>query len=166
MIVLAVDPGSEQSAFVLYDAEKNIIPTMGLKENEILVNILESCEVHEKKHTHVVIEYPAPRGQPMYTQLVKTIWWIGRFEQAMGIDAHHMDRKDVKMTLCGSTRAKDANVRAALISRFKASGGGKTPEIGTKSNPGPLYGVKKDIWAALAVAITFADPEYQRRVYA
>ena len=58
------------------------------------------------------------------------------------------------MHLCGNNSAKDSNVRQALIDRFPRSGGGKTPQIGTKGDPGPLYGIKKDEWAALGVAIT------------
>ena len=61
------------------------------------------------------------------------------------------------MHLCNSVRAKDSNVRQALLDRFPATGGGKTPQIGTKSKPGPLYGFSKDMWAALGVALTFAN---------
>jgi hypothetical protein len=58
-------------------------------------------------------------------------------------------RLKVKLHLCHDSRAKDANIRAALIDRF-----GKP---GTKKNPGALYGVTRDLWSALAVAITFWD---------
>jgi hypothetical protein len=41
-------------------------------------------------------------------------------------------------------RAKDANIRQALIDKLGA--------VGTKKAPGPLYGISGHLWAALAVA--------------
>ena len=55
------------------------------------------------------------------------------------------------MRLCNSMRAKDANVRQAILDRF----GGKAAAIGRKRQPGPLYGIAGDLWAALAVGITW-----------
>jgi len=43
-------------------------------------------------------------------------------------------------------KAKDANIRQALID--------KLGPVGTKKSPGPLWGVKSHIWSALAVAVT------------
>ena len=71
-------------------------------------------------------------------------------------------RLDVKLHLCKDSRAKDANIRQALLDRFPATGGGKTPQIGTKAQPGPLYGIKSHLWAALGVAVTFADKQEGR----
>jgi hypothetical protein len=48
-------------------------------------------------------------------------------------------------------KAKDANIRQALIDIY----GGNDKAIGNKKTPGPLYGIKGDLWAALAVAVTF-----------
>ena len=79
------------------------------------------------------------------------------WESATGTKPQQVYRKDVKMHLCGSMRAKDTNIRQAIIDRYPASGGGKCPQIGTKKEPGPLYGVSKDIWSALAVAITYSE---------
>jgi len=63
------------------------------------------------------------------------------------------------MHLCKNNRAKDANIRQALLDRFPATGGGKAPQIGTKKQPGPLYGVTSHLWSALAVAVTWADTQ-------
>jgi hypothetical protein len=58
-------------------------------------------------------------------------------------------RKDEKMNLCHSMKAKDANIRQALIDRFGV--------VGTKKSPGWFYGVSKDVWAAIAVGVTYHD---------
>jgi hypothetical protein len=64
-----------------------------------------------------------------------------------------LPRKDVKLHLCGSPRAKDANIRQALLDRY----GGKEKAIGSKHQRGPLYGIRSHLWAALAVAVTYQE---------
>ena len=58
-------------------------------------------------------------------------------------------RKDEKINLCGNMKAKDSNIRQALIDRFGV--------VGTKKNPGWFYGVSKDVWQAIAVGVTYYD---------
>jgi len=60
----------------------------------------------------------------------------------------------VKLHLTQTRRAKDANIRQALIDRY---GPGKALAVGLKATPGPLYGLTGDCWSALAVAVTAAD---------
>ena len=89
-------------------------------------------------------------------EVFETVYWIGRFaERAIQLDhaAERVFRRDVKLHLCGNSRAKDANIRQALIDRY----GGKEQAIGRKASQGPLYGLSGDCWSALAVAVTFAE---------
>jgi hypothetical protein len=74
--------------------------------------------------------------------------WIGRFQQAWADpdDVRFITRHQVKIHLCGSMRAKDPNVRQAVLDLLG--------EPGTKKKPGATYGVKSHAWSALAVAIT------------
>jgi len=156
--VFAIDPGPKQSAYVLLKYGWQILDK-GLMDNHDLVSMVSAWNFDVHPHTSkLAIEYPRPRGQPMYTQLVDTICWIGRFIQASRReDWLRVDRLKVKMELCGSARANDAAIRAAVLSRYPAIGGGRLGQVGTKKDPGPLYGVRKDIWAALAVAITVSS---------
>ena len=85
---------------------------------------------------------------------IQTILWTGRFvEAAKPLPVYLLRRRMVKIHLCGSSRATDANVRAALVDRF----GGKDAAIGRKATPGPLYGITSHLWAALAAAVTLYD---------
>jgi hypothetical protein len=102
------------------------------------------------------IEMIASYGLPVGAEVFETCLWIGRLQERMllgYLDAKLIYRKDVKLHLCGTPRAKDANIRQALIDRY----GGKTKAIGNKKTPGPLYGIKSHGWAALALAVTYYD---------
>ena len=158
MRLLAIDPGPEKTAWVEFDSDRFEILDKAIEQNRQVADMLM-----REAYGAVAIEYPRPRGQPMYTQLVDTICWIGRFANACNEKWVRVDRKDVKMTICGNTRATDSHIRAALISIFderlqKNKGrGGNIPAIGNKAFPGPLLGVSKDLWAALAVAVTWTE---------
>lgn len=64
-------------------------------------------------------------------------------------------RKDEKMTLCGSMKAKDSNIKQELINRY-AKHDFKSGK-GTKNNPDTFYGVAKDVWQAIAVGVTYYE---------
>jgi hypothetical protein len=63
-----------------------------------------------------------------------TVLWIGRFIEAWHGGYRLICRRQVKLHLCESARANDANIRAALIDRF---GPGKDKAVGSKGTPGP-----------------------------
>lgn len=160
MRILAIDPGSEQSAMVVYDTDTDRPIWSEIWANEdIVVNMLPMAGTTEKPMDRLAIEMVASYGMPVGREVFETCVWIGRFMQAWPryksqTTIERIFRKDVKMHLCHSMRATDANIRAALLDRF---GPGKDKAVGTKKNPGPLFGIKKDLWAALAVAVTYSD---------
>jgi hypothetical protein len=85
-------------------------------------------------------------------EVFDTVWWAGRFAEAcQRVPVVMLPRRAVKLALCADSRAKDANIRQALIDRF----GGKDAAIGRKAAPGPLYGISRDMWSALAIAVTY-----------
>ena len=151
--ILAIDPGPEQSAFVLWDGSrvihKDILP------NDMLIGFLWEF-AHEGECDILAIEMIACFGMAVGRETFETCVWIGRFMQMWleGSDRQEssilrIPRGDIKMHLCRSMRAKDANVRQALIDRFGAPG--------TKKAPGALYGVTSHCWAALALAVCAFD---------
>lgn len=149
-IVLALDPGPAQSGWVEFDGER--VLDCGVMPNAQLLALLP----HDQRADLLAIEMIASYGMPVGREVFETCLWIGRFQQAwtQPDEVRLVYRKDVKMLLCGSSRAKDPNVRQALIDLFPATGGGATPQIGTKAKRGPLYGVSTHAWPALGVAVT------------
>jgi hypothetical protein len=150
-VILAIDPGTTQSGWVLYDGDR--VSDSGVLDNPtVLKNLLGDWRVMAQ---HLAIEMIASYGMPVGREVFETVVWIGRFQQAWGEpDAVRLVyRRDVKLHLCGTSKAKDPNVRQALLDLFPRSGGGATPQVGTKSQPGPLYGVSTHAWPALAVAV-------------
>ncbi len=156
-VVLAIDPGSEQSAWIAYDAGTGRPRAFAKQPNEVLLAQLRAGVSPDAEV--VVIEWTAPRGMPASAQLFETLWWAGQFaEAAHSVRVERLLRSDVKRHLCGTTAAKDSNVIAALVDRF-GSAGGRRAAVGVKSAPGPLYGVHADVWQALALAVTWQDLE-------
>jgi len=150
VIVLAIDPGNEHSAYVLHSPKK-LVAHGKLTNEQMLARLADARAVA----SHLAIEMIASYGMPVGKEVFETCVWIGRFVQAwLGAGPHtFVYRREVKLHLCNSSRAKDGNVRTALLDRW----GGKATAVGKKASPGPLYGVSSDVWAALGVAVTFAD---------
>lgn len=72
----------------------------------------------------------ASYGMAVGKEVFETCVWIGRFIEIArfkNIEVEYIYRKDEKMNLCNSMKAKDSNIRQALIDRFG--------EVGTKKNP-------------------------------
>lgn len=139
MKIIAIDPGTTKSAYVIYDKD---LKEIGIAENQAIITMLEGepAEV-------LAIEMIASMGMILGQTSYETCVWIGRFIQAFPGSYSLVYRREVKREICGSPHAGDANIRQALIDKFGPAG--------TKKEPGPTYGIKKDMWAALAVAVTF-----------
>jgi hypothetical protein len=146
-MILGIDPGNEKSAYVLWDGQR-------VRDRNILKNesILDLAGVAKSEECAIGIEMISSYGMPVGREVFETCVWIGRFIQAMG-ETNMIYRHEIKTHFCNSQRAKDGNIRQALLDRF----GGKEKAIGKKKSPGPLYGIKGDEWAALAVALCLQD---------
>ena len=143
--VLAIDPGSARSAWLRFDGGRP--QGFGITANDILVRALRTGGLPDV----VVIEKIESYGMAVGAEVFDTAWWSGRFaEAAARVPVVMLPRRAVKLALCGDSRAKDANIRQALIDRF-----GGSAAIGRKVAPGPLYGISRDVWSALAIAVTY-----------
>lgn len=151
--ILAIDPGTLQSGWCVVSG--GAIVAAGVTPNAEMLAYLQRPHFAASGY-RIAIEMVASYGMPVGREVFETVRWIGRMQQAWHSPetAELVYRKDVKMHLCGSTKAKDSNIRQAILDLFPLTGGGKTPQIGTKGAPGPLYGISSHAWAALAVAIT------------
>jgi hypothetical protein len=173
--IIAIDPGQHKSGVVRYDAEAHCVESASLLSNEAIHAMLR-CSGDDD--AQLVMERLQSRGNIAGTSTFETIEWYGRFREAWEFSARRDEtrkvaavfRRDVQITLCGGTtyrhpdtgkhlKVGDTEVRRAVIDRFPADGGGSRPQIGTKKQPGPLHGVGKDMWSAVAVAITYAERE-------
>ena len=140
--MIALDPGTSHTAFVQYD--NCLIVDHGHVSNAEIRQILISRE-----YTSVACEMIASYGMAVGASTFETCVWIGRFIEVSRVDVELIFRKDIKLFLCGTMRAKDANIRQALIDKIGPQG--------TKKTPGPTYGIKSHTWAALAVAVYAAE---------
>jgi hypothetical protein len=148
-VILAIDPGPAESGFAILRFGQ--VRDSGTLRNEDLIARLPAyaaAEDHEAGRYTLAIEMIASYGMAVGREVFETCVWIGRFQQAWHDPeaVRLIYRKDVKMHLCGSPRAKDPNIRQALIDLLGAPG--------TKAKPGPTYGVRSHAWPALAVAVT------------
>ena len=158
-IIFAVDPGNTESGFALVKMPKFELLDFGKLENEIL---LQKIPIIVGEADHFAIEMVASYGMPVGKDVFETCVWIGRFIQAameaeLPMRHHFVYRKDEKLCLCFDSRAKDSNIRQALIDRY-AKFDFKSGK-GTKKTPDTFYGVAKDVWQAIAVAVT----HYERK---
>ena len=153
--IVAIDPGQKKSGIVVFDGVKVIYRNAEMPNDLLVVKLAGSWSGSSAQLTHLAIEMVDSYGMAVGASVFETVLWTGRFVQAFGAERCTLIyRKDVKLFLCNSMRAKDANVRRAVLDIFPAIGGGKTPQIGTKKDPGPLYGVTSHAMSALAVALT------------
>lgn len=141
-VIFAIDPGTTRSAYVLWDG--SAITGMAIEPNPVLLADIRRLANWD---VTLVLEMVEGRGMPVGQETFTTCVWSGRFLQAFLADdperSHHLIyRREVKLQLCGSARAKDPNVRQALLDRL-----GKDA----------CRGVAKDLWAALALVVTHED---------
>jgi hypothetical protein len=141
--ILAIDPGTIKSGWVLYDGQA--VVDYGVEDNKAVLSLVRSVD---PRNVTLAVEMVASYGMAVGREVFETCVWIGRFVQAWHDPeaVRLVYRKDVKLHLCGSPRAKDANIRQALINLVGPQG--------TKKSPGPTYGVTSHVWPALGVAVT------------
>lgn len=156
-MIIAIDPGSDESAFTLIDDVLKPIEFGKVKNEELLERLIYF------PRQHFAIEMVASYGMAVGKEVFDTVFWIGRFwEKAIFPNKQLIYRKDEKMNLCHSMRANDANITQALADRFAYGIPNKVK--GTKKNPGPFFGFAGDVWQAYAVGVTYHDLYLKKKV--
>ena len=155
MKILGIDPGTTESGWVIYDTENHSIIDNGISENNETIELIDTMDFDV-----MAIEMVASYGKPVGKETFETVYWIGRFAEkarSFGISVERYYKKtDINPAICFNSNVKDAMIRRALLDMFPKTGGGKEPSIGTKKQPGALYGINSHMFPALAVALTHA----------
>ena len=148
--MIAIDPGTYESAYVELDGVR--VLDAQIQPNEQVIEYLRDKGTGELLAIEKVMSY----GMAVGASVFRTVFWSGRFVEAYDGPFQEVPRLAVKLFLCKDSKAKDANIRQALIDMY---GPTKQQAIGTKREPGPLHGFKSHLWAALAVGITAQQKE-------
>lgn len=156
--VIGIDPGNEKSAWVDLEFDRSLtcpvhISGHGIEDNCEVMQILSR---NSSGWEFVAIERIAGMGMAVGDTVFETVFWTGRFYEATQSPVQRIKRHEVKMALCGNTRAKDSNIRQRIIDLF---GGAQETKKG-----GILHGIKADEWQALAVALTFIAQMEERNL--
>lgn len=152
MRVLALDPGDAQTGYCFIDVD-TLRPLRFGKEDNQSVLLLVQLEAYDL----LVSERVASYGMAVGRNVFETCEWVGRYTQASHAPVVYIYRQEEKIHICHDSRAKDSNIRRALIDRF-AQHDLKNGR-GTKKKPDWFYGFKKDVWAAYAAGITYIEKE-------
>lgn len=170
--ILAVDPGTDMSAYCVMQPDYSVISAAKVP-NEELHSLIARGGMDE-----LVIECMEPRflggektqGQMIGSETYETCIWIGRFmELAMRMDmpVHRVYRSEERSRLIPTKKNKlpalpentgqtaDAKIRASLIQRFAKHD--KKNGKGNAKNKDVFYGFKGDMWSAFAVGAVHLD---------
>lgn len=150
--VIGIDPGNKETAVCIYNGTR--IMYCDKIDNETIVSRLskqwtEASAVGDLAPPDIFIEDIQAMGMAVGQEVFDTAKMIGRMQQTLenrGTEYNMVKRTEIKLHHCNTTRAKDTNIRQALIDRFG--------DKGTKKEPGFFFGISgNDQWSACAIAI-------------
>lgn len=151
--IFGIDPGPMESAYVMWDGGK--ITHCGKVNNTELYSYVRSvCNINASAEVRFAIEHMQCFGMAVGAEVFETAYFIGELRnmiECRGFNWVKVLRSQVKMHHCNSMRAKDSNIRAALIDKYGPPG--------TKKAPGVTYGLSGDMWSAFAIATYVAETE-------
>lgn len=147
--VLAIDPGSEKSAYVWWDGKQ--ILNKGILPNEEIIDMLDGLWAKWREPVILAVEsmvHITNGGKA----IIHTLLWAGQFYHAWEGKKAFVERYKVTLALTGKNPSKESDklVRQALIRRF-----------GT----GLTHGLKSHLWQAFGLAVVHWDHlEFQGRI--
>lgn len=163
--ILAIDPGNVVSGYALLSAGEQdiekIVECGKLPNKDIQAVMNRWFDLTDMLAIEMIAHYG--QGMAAGATTFDTCVWIGRFletaerdmQMQEGVDIHRIMRREEKINLCGSMKAKDKDIKQALVDRYAP--GQSNYGKGTKKDPGFFYGVSADMWQAIAVGVTAFD---------
>lgn len=183
MIILAIDPGQNDSAVVVYGSQPkeilwNTDDTDGKMENGKLLlefpALLERSIVDviviedvESRGGYITVKKQMKKGEQIWVPptvgkpLWDTMFWIGRLYQRIvefGFSENGIYRllpTKIRAALCNDSRANLSMMTTEIIDHFDPNREYGKYGKGTAKNPGPLFGFVRDLWQATAVALAW-----------
>ena len=159
-MILSIDPGSSESAYVLMNNDLKPIIFGKFTNLNVRAEIRRILRMYYSpdRSISVVTEMVACYDMAVGKEVFDTCVWVGRFTEMAeheNVNTYYIYRREEKMNLCKTMKAKDSNIIQALADRFAPD----TPNKGkgVKAHKGWFYGFKKDIWQAYAVGVTYYD---------
>lgn len=169
MRIIGVDPGPQTSGLVLVELQPGAWPPVlrwadPAAETEAVISAIDTLV---RPPPIVVCEWLTSYGSAVGATVLDTARVAGRFEEAArraGGRFVLMTHGDQALELTGSRRAKDGQLHEAIRQVYReagaAVGGGAEATRGTKSQPGPLYGLAGcHAWDALGVVLAWLRRE-------
>lgn len=161
MRILAIDPGSTESGWVLIDSSDRRPLARGKDDNADVRHKIREW-VMEGGIDYLAVEKIESYGMPVGATVFDTVRQVGRIEEIAWANADRfavafdlVPRRLVKLHHCGQAKAKDSNIIQALVDRFAP--GEPNRGKGTKANPGWFHGFSADVWQSYALAVLVAD---------
>ena len=146
---LGIDPGPTESAYCLL--RDNVPLAFSKVPNQALREYL----ANNVQYDVVCIEHFQSFGMALGKSSIDTMYVIGELRHQLssaGKSWHPVLRGQIKMHHCKSMRAKDSNIRQAMLDRFG--------EDSIKKG-GVLYKCSKDCWSSLAIACFAYDTKLE-----
>lgn len=146
MIIISIDPGSAQSAYIIIEAVAPSQPLNIIDKGKVLNNSLLQLiyNITASNNTLIVYEEIKCYGMPVGQSVIDTCYFIGRMIEAAtskGVALQPVTRQAVKAYTCGKVAGvRDTHIRQAMIDRH-----------------GRIKGVTADVWSALAIATYYYD---------
>lgn len=153
MRILAIDPGPDNFHWVELEWSDFGAGLLGVKFKTESLDTWESWPTQSNTFFDgVVIERPLPYGVNLSKHLERTIRVVGRLEQFYRerCGAPILLGRKAAIGLLGLPgNCGDSNVNTLIWSEF--GDGTRKSCVGTKKEPGPFYGFKRDYWQAFAL---------------
>ena len=166
---LCFDPGTFKTGWVIFDPHAETVLDAGWDKNDDAIEVTECMGFHDR----IIMETFAAQGMPLGSSSLETVRFEGmlieRAAASRQIVVDRITRREIKLTLCGTSRAKDQNVRAALVDLYASDWVSIGNGLGVKSNPSPLAklrackGAAAHTFAALAVATAWRAEHWSGR---